>query len=110
MFYLKQDEAFLGATFNELVDPDSPPIAEDLIRRTEGLIGPGEMTLLDSKFDKQTMFIGVVSEFTRIDQASWRGIVAVPQSGWKDMLNPFSGQKLQITIERLQVNAAIVKD
>lgn len=110
VFYLKQDEAFLQATFNDLINPDAPAIAADLIRRTEGLVGPGETAYLDDKIDEQTKFIGVVSEFTRIDQAQWRSIVAVPQGSWKDLLRPFSNKKLQITVAELAVSCAIVED
>lgn len=110
VFYLKQDEAFLQATFNDLIVPDAPAIAADLLRRTEGLVGPGETVYLDDKFDAQTKYIGVVSEFTRIDQAQWRSIVAVPEGSWKDFLTPFGGKKLQIMVSALTVSCAIVKD
>lgn len=110
VFYLKQDEAFLQATFNDLIMPDSPAIAADLVRRTEGLVGPGETIYLDDKFDESAKFIGVISEFTRIDQAEWRSIVAVPEGSWKDLLTPFKDKKLQITVAGLAVSCAIVED
>lgn len=110
VYYLKQDEAFLQANFSDLIQPDAPVIASDLIRRTESLIGPGETLSLDTKFDEQSKFIGVVAEFTRIDQAQWRSLAAVPPGSWKIKLNPFKGQKLLVTLENLSVDSAIVKD
>lgn len=109
VYYLKQDEAFLQANFNDLIHPDAAPIAEDLVRRTESLVGPGETRSLDEKFDKQTQFIGVVAEFTQIDDAQWRALAAVPQGQWKKKLL-FQGQMLEISLNELTVSCDIVKD
>ena len=106
VYYLKQDEAFLQANFNQLIQPEASSIAGDLIRRTEALVGPGETRSIDAKFDKQTRFIGAVAEFTKIDEANWRALVAVPGSSW----NPFKGRKLKISLDDLSVDCAIVKD
>ena len=110
VFYLKQDEAFLQASFADLVNPNAPPIAADLLRRTESLIGPEETLVLDQKFDKATAFIGVVAEFTRIDDADWRTMTAVPPGKFTAKLNPFTSKALKISVEGVTVRSEIVKD
>ena len=110
VFYLKQDEAFVQANFNDLAMPDAPIIAGDLIRRTESLVGPGEVIRLDEKFDEQTRFIGVVAEFTRIEQAGWRALIPIPKERLRDKLNPFKDRFLRITLDSLSVSGEIIEE
>ena len=110
VYYLKQDEAFVQATFSELVGADAASIAADLVRRIETLVGPGETQTLDSTFDEQVRFIGVVAEFTRIDSAKWRSVVMVPEDSWTNLLNPFKDEKLVISVGAASVDSAIVED
>lgn len=110
VFYLKQDDAFQIANFSALVDPANGAIASELVRREERLLGPGDSIRLDSKFDPDTRFIGVVAEFTRIENADWRALVAVPKGSLKDKLNPFSGKKLMVALAGTSVRAEVAKD
>jgi type VI secretion system VasD/TssJ family lipoprotein len=73
------------------------------------LIGPAEMLALDEEFDEAAQFIGVVAEFTNIDEASWRAIAAVPAKKWTDVVKLFRQNKLEILIDGTSVSCAIVK-
>ncbi len=110
VYYLKHDDGFKQASFADLVAPNSPILGADLIRRTEQLVGPGEHVELDGKFDEATQFIGVVAEFTRIEQATWRAVAAVPAKKWTDVLRLFKGKKLQVRVDGTTVSCAIVED
>lgn len=110
IYYLKHDEAFMLANFGDLTDVDSPVLADDLVRRAEILIGPGEMLELDEAFDEAAQFIGVVAEFTAIEQAAWRAVVAVPARRWRDVLRLFQNSKLQILLDGTTVSAEIIED
>ncbi|MEM7217186.1 MAG: type VI secretion system lipoprotein TssJ [Pseudomonadota bacterium] len=110
IYYLKQDEAFSQASFSDLVTVNAPAIAGDVVRHEARLIGPGETAQLDTKFDPETRYIGVVAAFTRIGNASWRSLIEVPKSSLRDKLNPFSGKKLEIELADTTVTASIVKD
>jgi type VI secretion system VasD/TssJ family lipoprotein len=109
IFYLVQDDAFLKANFGDLIDPESTVLGDELVRRTETLIGPAEMLALDEEFDEAAQFIGVVAEFTNIDEASWRAIAAVPAKKWTDVVKLFRQNKLEILIDGTSVSCAIVK-
>lgn len=110
IYYLKQDEAFLQASFRELIAPEPAALAADLVRHTQTLIGPGERQSLDQEFDPDTQFIGVVAEFTRIENAQWRALIAVPGSTLREKLNPFGGKRLEINVAGTAVAAQIIKD
>jgi len=110
VFYLAHDEAFLQANFLDLADPESAVLGDELVRRAEQLIGPGETLELDEEFDEAAKFIGVIAEFTELDQATWRAIAAVPARRWTDVLRLFSSSKLQVLVDGITVSCAIVED
>lgn len=110
VFYLAADEAFLQASFSELTGAEAPALGEDLVRRSEVLIGPGEIVALDETFDEAARFIGVVAAFTNIDEAMWRGIQEVPRRKWTDVVRLFSKNRLEIKIEGTTVSSAIVRE
>ena len=110
IFYLAQDEAFLQADFMDLVTAHAAVLGDDLVRRAEQLIGPGETIELDEQFDEAARFIGVVAEFRELDQAMWRSSVAVPARRWTDVLRLFKNSKLQVLVDGTTVTCAIVED
>jgi type VI secretion system protein VasD len=110
IFYLAADEAFLQASFSELAGAEVPVLGKELVRRSEVLIGPGEVMALDETFDEAAKFIGVVAAFTNIDEAMWRGIQEVPRRKWTDVVRLFSKNKLEIKIEGTTVSCAIVRE
>jgi type VI secretion system protein VasD len=110
IFYLAEDDAFLAANFGDLVNPESPVLGEELVRRTETLVGPGEVLALDEAFDEAAKFIGVVAAFTDIDLAVWRAVEAVPEKKWTDVVRLLSRNKLEIKIEGTSVSCAIVRN
>lgn len=110
IFYLTHDAAFLAANFSDLVNPESPVLGDELVRRAEHLVGPGQTLALDETFDEAAKFIGVVAEFTSLDLSEWRAVVAVPARRWTDVLRLFRRSKLQIVVEGTSVSCAIVED
>jgi type VI secretion system VasD/TssJ family lipoprotein len=110
IYYLAHDEGFRQASFGDLVAPGAPALGDDLIRTAEQLVGPGETLELDEKFDEKTQFIGVVAEFTKIDQAMWRAVAEVPTKKWTDALKLFSKSKFQVQVDGIAVSCGIVED
>ena len=110
IFYLAQSDKFEQANFADLAAVDSPILGDELVRRAEHLVGPGERLELDEAFDEAAKFIGVVAEFTELDQASWRALVAVPGRRWTDVLRLFRKSKLEIVVDGTTVTCAIVEN
>lgn len=110
IFYLAEDDKFLQASFAALTNPESTVLGDELVRRVEHLIGPGETLELDETFDEAARFIGVVAEFADLDQALWRSIAEVPVKRWTQVLRLFRNNKLQILVDGTTVSCAIVAD
>jgi len=110
IFYLAEDDKFMQANFAALTDPESTALGDELVRRVTHLIGPGERLELDESFDEAARYIGVVAEFTRLDSAAWRAVVAVPARRWTDVLRLFRSNKLEILVDGTAVSSAIVED
>jgi type VI secretion system protein VasD len=110
IFYLAEDDAFLQANYSDLVNPESPVLGKELIRRTERLVGPGEMLMLSETLDEAAQFIGVVAAFTDIGSASWRAVMQLPVRKWSDLVRLLRNNKLEIRIDGTAVVCAIVKE
>jgi len=110
IFYLANDDKFMQANFADLVAAEPAILGDELVRRAEHLVGPGETLPLDEKFDEAAKFIGVVAAFTEIDSAAWRAIAQVPGRRWTDVLKLFKDNKLEIHVDGTTVTAAIVKN
>ena len=110
IFYLTAEDKFMQVNFADLVAPESPLLGDELVRRAEHLVGPGEQLALDEQFDEAAKFIGVIAEFTEIEQAAWRAVAAVPARRWTDVLRLFKNSKLHILVDGTTVTCAIVED
>ena len=110
IFYLANDDKFMQANFADLVAAEPAILGDELVRRAEHLVGPGETLPLDEAFDEAAKFIGVIAAFTEIDSASWRAIAQVPARRWTDVLKLFKDNKLEIHVDGTAVTAAIVKN
>ena len=110
IFYLAEDDAFLQANFGDLVDPESQVLGKELIRRTEKLVGPGEMLELNESLDEAAAYIGIVAAFTDIGAASWRAVQALPVRKWTDVVRFAKSNNLEIRIDGKSVMCAIVKE
>jgi type VI secretion system protein VasD len=110
IFYLAEDDAFLQANFGDLVNPESPVLGKELIRRSEKLVGPGEMLELNESLDEAAAYIGIVAAFTDIGNASWRTVQALPVRKWTEVVRFAKGNKLEIRIDGTSVTSAIIKE
>ncbi|HEY3519368.1 MAG TPA: type VI secretion system lipoprotein TssJ [Gammaproteobacteria bacterium] len=110
IFYLAEDDAFLQANFGDLINPESPVLGKELIRRSEKLVGPGEMLELSESLDEAAAYIGIVAAFTDIGNASWRTVQALPVRKWTEVVRFAKGNKLEIRIDGTNVTSAIIKE
>jgi type VI secretion system protein VasD len=109
ILHLKGADAFLTQDFFNLYNADSGVLGADLIQRTDMQIQPGQTLSIGSEFDPETTHVGVLAAFRDIDSAGWRALVALPEKSLKEKINPFSKQKLIISVDELQVTAEVTK-
>lgn len=105
MFQLSAIDAFKNADFFSLYDPAAPPIAADMIERTEITVQPGEVRPFEAEFDEKARYVGFVAAFYDIEKSEWRGFVKLPDKGFVKKV--FSRDKLVIQLQSLAVTAAI---
>jgi type VI secretion system protein VasD len=101
MFQLKSADAFNNADFFSLYAPDAAIVAGDLVSRTQMTLQPGEARPIEAEFDEAARFVGVIAAYRDIDNAQWRGIVALPEKGFFKKF--FSRSKLKIQVDPLAV-------
>lgn len=107
IYHLKSAEAFWAMDFFNLYNKDSGAIADDLIKRVDMQVQPGQTLPLASEFDPETTHIGVLVAFRDIDNADWRVVLALPEKGLMAKMNPFSNKKLIVNVEELSVTAEV---
>ena len=107
IFHLKSADAFMTKDFFNLYNADSGALASDQIQRIDMQIQPGQTLPIASEFDPETTHIGILAAFRDIDNAEWRAVIALPEIGLADKLNPFSNKKLVVSVDKLSVSAEV---
>jgi type VI secretion system protein VasD len=78
VFQLKVSDAFNSAEFFALYDDDQKLLAQDLIKREEFLVRPGDNVTVPIEVAGEAKFIGVTAAFRDYRQSQWRVVVASP--------------------------------
>jgi len=79
-YLLSEDQAFNGATFEELWKDDIAALGKSLVSRQELVLTPGteERLVMDRKED--AMFAGVMAIFREASDGQWRVIKPLPDN------------------------------
>ena len=104
-FQLAAPDSFQNADFFSLYDSDTGVLGGDLIQRTQTMLQPGEPRTLESEFDEEARYIGVIAAFRDIENAEWRGLVELPQKGF--FRNFFTRNKMYIELGALAVSISV---
>lgn len=80
VYELKADNGFKSADFFFLQDKDKTLLADDLNRRDEFLLHPGETHTLRRKSDPSTTVIGILAAYRDLPHAIWRATYRLPQA------------------------------
>jgi len=81
VYLLKSTARLDGADYFQLSDPDKHVLGDDVVSSQETVLRPGTATTLKFKLTDEAKFVGVVAGFQKIDSATWRGSLAVPETG-----------------------------
>lgn len=107
LYELKNDGAFKSADFFTLQSRDKTVLADDIVKRDELQLRPGERQTLERPVDPATIAIGVVASYRDLPNAVWRAVYAMPAApdkAWYRMSTP----KLKLTID-LGANAVKIE-
>lgn len=97
VYELKTDNAFKAADYFSLQDKDKTVLADDLVKRDEFQLRPGEHQTIRRVADANTTTLGVLAEYRDLPHAVWRAVYPLPATPEKAWYR-FSSPKLNLTI------------
>ncbi|RQR38098.1 type VI secretion system lipoprotein TssJ [Burkholderia sp. Bp9143] len=98
IYELKNDGAFEAADFFTLQTQDKTVLADDVAKRDELQLRPGEHQTFVRRPDPATKTIGVIAAYRDLPNAVWRAAYAMPAApdkAWYRLFTP----KLKLTID-----------
>jgi len=108
LYELKTDGAFNAADFFTLQDKDKSVLADDLIKRDQYLLRPGEHVALKRPLDPAATTLGILAAYRDLPNSVWRATYALPparDAAWYHVFKP----KLKLSID-LEANAIQVTE
>ncbi len=108
IYELKTDGAFNAADFFTLQDKDRTVLADDLVKRDQFQLRPGEHVTITRTVDPATTTLGVLAAYRDLPNSVWRAVYALPATPDKAWYR-FSTPKLKLTIT-LEANAIKVTE
>lgn len=103
VYELKNDSAFMAADFFTLQMKDRTVLAEDVVKRSELQLRPGEHQTIVRFADPATTVIGVLAAYQDLPNSVWRAVYALPVAPDKAWYR-LSASKVTLTID-LDTNA-----
>ncbi|ACC75168.1 type VI secretion system lipoprotein TssJ [Paraburkholderia phymatum] len=97
VYELKTDNAFKAADYFSVQDRDKTVLADDLVKRDEFQLRPGEHQTIRRIADPGTTTLGVLAEYRDLPHAVWRTVYPLPATPEKAWYR-FSSPKLNLTI------------
>jgi type VI secretion system protein VasD len=97
VYELKTDNAFKAADYFSLQDKDKTVLTDDLVKRDEFQLRPGEHQTIRRIADANSTTLAVLAQYRDLPHAVWRAVYplpATPEKGWYR----FSSPKLNLTI------------
>lgn len=73
IYELKENAGFLSVDFFALFNNDKSVLADELARKSEVFVRPGEVKSLDLQPEDGVKFLGAFAGFRQLDNAQWRG-------------------------------------
>ncbi|MCI0151584.1 type VI secretion system lipoprotein TssJ [Paraburkholderia sediminicola] len=103
LYELKTDGAFNAADFFTLQDKDKTVLADDLVKRDQFQLRPGEHVTVTRTADPATTTLGILAAYRDLPNSVWRAVYALPVVTDKPWYR-FGSPKLKLVIT-LDANA-----
>jgi type VI secretion system protein VasD len=108
VYELKTDNAFKAADYISLQDKDKTVLTDDLVKRDEFVLRPGEHQTIRRVADASTTILGVLAEYRDLPHSVWRAAYLLPETPEKAWYR-FSSAKLNLTVN-LDASAIRITD
>lgn len=102
VYELKSDTAFNAADFFGLQGNEKIVLADDLVKRDEFLMRPGDTRKIKRLAKPDTVAIGVLAAYRDLGKSVWRTVYKLPtapDAAWYRSVMPSNKVKLQIELE-----------
>lgn len=80
LYQLKDIAKFGSTDFFALYEDDKAVLGDDLLKKLELTMAPGEIKNIGFEAEKDTRFLGIVAAFRDLDSAQWRASAAIPET------------------------------
>jgi type VI secretion system protein VasD len=81
VYLLKSADKLARADYFQIIDHERDVLGSDLIKREDMVMRPGETHVVVLEGQREKAAIGVVVGYRNIEQANWRVISPIPNSG-----------------------------
>jgi type VI secretion system protein VasD len=108
IYELKTDGAFNAADFFTLQDKDKTVLSDDLVKRDQFQLRPGEHTTIARTADPATTTLGILAAYRDLPDSVWRSVYVLPVApakAWYRLSTP----RLKLTVT-LDANAIKVTE
>lgn len=106
IYELKNDTAFRTADFFTLQNQEKAAVGDDVIKRDEFLLRPGEHQHIIHRMDAATTSLGIIAAYRDLPNSVWRATwpVVAPDVAWYRMFAP--KLKLAVTLDTHAIQIA----
>ncbi|WP_153102334.1 type VI secretion system lipoprotein TssJ [Paraburkholderia hayleyella] len=108
LYELKNDNAFKTADFFTLQTGDKTVPGDDVVKRDELQLRPGEQQKLVRRPDPATTAIGVIAAYRDLPNSVWRAVYTMPVAPDKAWYR-FTTPRLKLTVD-LEAKAVKIKE
>jgi type VI secretion system protein VasD len=81
LYQLKNDAAFMAASYDRLYEDDEAVLKPDLVEKTGVTLRPGDKTTMSLNFGDDVRFIGIAAFYRNYDNTQWRIPIPMPLKG-----------------------------
>lgn len=107
LYELKTDSVFATADYFSLQDKDKTLLADDVVRRDEFQLRPGEKKVFERKIDPATTRLGILAAYRDLPNSVWREVYTLPTT--PDAAWYYRSPKLKLIVD-LDSNAIRVTE
>lgn len=106
VYELKTDNAFKAADYFSLQDKDKTVLTDDLVKRDEFQLRPGEHRTIRRIADADSTALGVLAEYRDLPHAVWRAVYplpATPEKAWYRFLSPKLNLNINLDADAIRI-------
>ena len=104
IYELKTGSAFAAADYFSLQDKDKTVLADDLVRRDQFQLRPGEKKSIQRKIDPASTKLGILAAYRDLPNSVWRVVYTLPTTPDAAWYNRTPKLKLTVDLDANAVN------